>query len=333
MHDVKSCTSRDLLSEQFERKEDFQFGTVSDILTVSSSMLCENAPHVEVTSENEGVTMEKVPCNTFKPSKIKKIRRTSKRKEKQIISPNKFDSLDHKDVQIEENNSQSIKNISLRSETFHKSNSENPWNTVLQSKQGKGKKKCLKYSLDTLKKFETRNPFRLLENISEECVGSVIKRLQEIEYIQTMKKADLKRCHFCNNKKRLCMIDRSNCSAMDKTCVFCSKVGHFPKSLNCKKFRKIKNSKMNRSKLHLSTKENYVNCRYEKENENNDFKQKLKQNEEDTELKRKRCLKCFITHTPYPKFCRWAKAYLTNKMFLDITDELKQEIRKHIELS
>ena len=109
MHDVKSCTSRDLLSEQFERKEDFQFGTVSDILTVSSSMLCENAPHVEVTSENEGVTMEKVPCNTFKPSKIKKIRRTSKRKEKQIISPNKFDSLDHKDVQIEENNSQSIK--------------------------------------------------------------------------------------------------------------------------------------------------------------------------------------------------------------------------------
>ena len=81
-------------------------------------MLSECAPHIEVTSENDGVTMKEVPCNTFKPFKLKKVRRTSKRKEKQIISPNKFDLLDHEDVQIEESNTQSLKNVSLGSENF-----------------------------------------------------------------------------------------------------------------------------------------------------------------------------------------------------------------------
>ena len=139
---------------QSERWEDIQFGTVSDVLTVSSSVQSECAPHVEVTSEKVGEFTEKVPCNDFKPNKLKKNEKTSKREEKLI----------------KESDKQSLKNASLGCEVFQSSLMEIPWKTVLKSKQGKRKRKCHKYRLETLKKFETINLFRCLENIPEESV-------------------------------------------------------------------------------------------------------------------------------------------------------------------
>merc|ERR1711954_123152 len=51
-----------------------------------------------------------------------------------------------------------------------------------------------------------------------------------------------------------------------------------------------------------------------------------------TQLKNKRCSKCFITHFPYPKFCRWAKSSERKVGILpDLTNELKTIIRKHID--
>ena len=47
-----------------------------------------------------------------------------------------------------------------------------------------------------------------------------------------------------------------------------------------------------------------------------------------------RCSKCWINHTPYPKFCRWARSSRKKKddsFSSHISDELKQEIEKHIE--
>ena len=57
----------------------------------------------------------------------------------------------------------------------------------------------------------------------------------------------------------------------------------------------------------------------------------MKQNENGTVLKMKRSPKCFITHTPYPKFCRWAKTSVTKDKVVEISKDLKHEIRKHIE--
>ena len=144
--------------------------------------------------------------------------------------------MEHEDLQIEE---ASTANINMVSESFQESILEIQWKTVQKSKQDKREIKSLKHRLNPLKKFETRNPFRLLENISEECVDSIMKRMKEIKFIQTLKKANIKQCHSCNFKKRSCMMDRSSCSAVNKKCVFCKKTGHFPKSLRCKKFRKI----------------------------------------------------------------------------------------------
>ena len=63
MHDVKSGTFDDLLSVQAERREDIQFGTVSDILTVSSSVQYECEQHVEESSEKVGVSIAEVLSN------------------------------------------------------------------------------------------------------------------------------------------------------------------------------------------------------------------------------------------------------------------------------
>ena len=158
MHDVKSGTFGDLLSLQAGRREDIQFGTVSDILTVSSSVQYECEQYVEELSENVGVSIEEVLSNDFKPLKLKKGKKPSKRVEKQIVSPNRFDLLVHEDFEIKEINRESLENTSVGSKTL-------PWKTVLKSKQRNGESKCLKYKLKNLKAFETKNPFKLLENI------------------------------------------------------------------------------------------------------------------------------------------------------------------------
>ena len=53
-------------------------------------------------------------------------------------------------------------------------------------------------------------------------------------------KSSLKKCRFCNFKKRSCTLHKSNCTAVSSTCYSCNKAGHFPKSLNCKKTRRSK---------------------------------------------------------------------------------------------
>ena len=55
-------------------------------------------------------------------------------------------------------------------------------------------------------------------------------------------RSTLKKCRFCNFKKRLCALNRSECSAFYRSCNSCKKKGHFPKSLNCTKTRKNHNT-------------------------------------------------------------------------------------------
>ena len=318
MQDIKSDTFGDLFSK---RREDIEFGTVSEVLTVSSSVPCESELDDEAAYAKLGVALKEVPSNNFKPMKVKKGKRASKKIEKTFVSPNKFELLENEDVQMKET---ITPNSNFGSEVFQKSTSEIPWKTVRKSTPGERKNKCLKYRCKPLENLETKNPFRLLENNPEENVDGVLKRMKEIEYIQTLKKADIKQCRSCTFKKRSCMIDRSSCSAVDKMCVLCKKTGHFPKSLKCKKYRKIN--------CQLTSQEHFLNAKYKGTIDDFDLEEKLKQNEKDPGLKRKRCSKCFITHTPYPKFCRWAKSSEKKKESLpDITKELKDIIKKHIE--
>ena len=55
---------------QSESREDIQFGTVSEILTVSSSVQVESATHDEAASLKVGVSLDEVSCNDFKPGKV-----------------------------------------------------------------------------------------------------------------------------------------------------------------------------------------------------------------------------------------------------------------------
>ena len=261
MEEIKSCPYDDLHSVQSESREDIQFGTVSEILTVSSSVQVESATHGETASLKVGVSLDEVPCNDFKPVKVKKANSKSRMIANQIVTHNKFQLLaEEKDIKMKETETHDIR---LESEVFNRSTSKIPWKTVLNSKQGYRKNKILKYSLNHLKKFETRNRFSLLENISEENVTSVLNRIQEIKFIQTLKKADIKRCHSCNYKKRSCMIDRSSCSAVDKVCVLCKKIGHFPKSLKCKKYKGIKSINKNKFSCQSTSQPFYVHTEEE----------------------------------------------------------------------
>lgn len=264
---------------QSERREDIQFGTVSEILTVSSSVQVESATHGETASLKVGVSLDEVPSNDFKPVKVKKASRKSRTIANQIVT-HKFQLLaEEKDFQMKETETH---DIIFEFEVFNRSTSKIPWKTVLNYKQGYRKNKILKYSSNNLKKFETRNRFSLLENISEENVTSVLNRIQEIKFIQTLKKADIKRCHSCNYKKRSCMIDRSSCSAVDKVCVLCKKIGHFPKSFKCKKYKGIKSIKKKKSSCQSRTEPFIVHF---KEGKKVYFKGNVKQNEKDIHMK------------------------------------------------
>ena len=46
-----------------------------------------------------------------------------------------------------------------------------------------------------------------------------------------------KKCKNCNFNSK-CHASKANCKAFDKRCFYCGKLGHFPKSMNCKKYRK-----------------------------------------------------------------------------------------------
>ena len=175
---------------QSERCEGIQFGTVSDILTVSSSWQSEHehveAEHVEVEqveAEKVGVSIKEVSYNDFKFVKGKKVR-PLKSSHKSIVSPNKFNVLEHENPDLKETDSQ---HVGLGYKVFEKNILECPWKTVVKSRLGDRSKKCLESGVNSLKNFETRNPFGLLENISEENADGVLNRLNEIKSLKRRK--------------------------------------------------------------------------------------------------------------------------------------------------
>ena len=60
--------------------------------------------------------------------------------------------------------------------------------------------------------------------------GNVATLDQQLTIIQV----NSSNCNF-NSK---CHASKANCKAFNKRCFYCGKLGHFPKSMNCKKYRK-----------------------------------------------------------------------------------------------
>ena len=56
---------------------------------------------------------------------------------------------------------------------------------------------------------------------------------QNIPYKKSSKRR-LKKCRYCNFKKRTCIVDPFSCKALKLKCFKCRRSGHFPQSLNCK---------------------------------------------------------------------------------------------------
>ena len=80
------------------------------------------------------------------------------------------------------------------------------------------------------------------ENRSSSCYSRLEKdckkitsRSAETKDLLLASKSLLKKCRWCAFKKRSCVLDRTLCTAFEKKCYRCSKTGHFPRSLNCKK--------------------------------------------------------------------------------------------------
>ena len=105
-----------------------------------------------------------------------------------------------------------------------------------------GKKKVKEISLKT---FETKNRFTVFEDNAEDQVDEILKRME----INKINKCLLKKCRTCNLQKRSCLVSRSNCTAFQKRCLACNKSGHYPKSLNCKKKRKLKQCRIPTDKI------------------------------------------------------------------------------------
>ena len=85
--------------------------------------------------------------------------------------------------------------------------------------------------------FQTFNRFEPLCDNPEEDIEKLIKT----SYILSANKKSVKKCRTCHFKKRQCALSPSLCRAIDKVCNCCKKIGHFPKSLCCKKRRKYQN--------------------------------------------------------------------------------------------
>ena len=91
------------------------------------------------------------------------------------------------------------------------------------------------YDFNSLHLFETKNHWKLFEDIDDEDVQDIMNKVQ----IKTIPKKRLRKCRYCNFKKRSCLLDKSSCKAVKKVCGKCKKPGHYPKSLNCKQRRKL----------------------------------------------------------------------------------------------
>ena len=87
-----------------------------------------------------------------------------------------------------------------------------------------------KWFQQTLKQFETKNSFEVLIDNPEENLEQIISRNK----ILSTPKKSLKRCRKCHFKRRACILDSSKCNSLQKCCRKCKKIGHLPKSINCK---------------------------------------------------------------------------------------------------
>ena len=106
--------------------------------------------------------------------------------------------------------------------------------TVLNQVEKTKKKKKIKKT-DSLALFEVKNRFELLEDNPEFYIENLIMR----NNILRMSKKKLKKCTFCNFKKRSCLLNPTECKALECYCFKCFKKGHFPASIKCKGNKKI----------------------------------------------------------------------------------------------
>ena len=94
------------------------------------------------------------------------------------------------------------------------------------SKQFQSKKECI----SDLKPFTATNMNKYSSTSKCEQDTQIINR----NIILNMSKRKLKKCRFCNFKKRTCALSPSSCKAHKLNCSKCFKRGHFPQSMTCK---------------------------------------------------------------------------------------------------
>ena len=96
-------------------------------------------------------------------------------------------------------------------------------------------RKKKKKKTDNLSMFTVINRYSVLEDNPEFDVDKIIQR----NMILKTSKKKLKKCRYCNFKKRSCLLDFENCKALQSHCFQCNKKGHFPRSIKCKSKRRI----------------------------------------------------------------------------------------------
>ena len=87
-----------------------------------------------------------------------------------------------------------------------------------------------------------KNRFSVFQNKCEEQINAILM----VEDLKETRSTKMK-CRLCGQKKNCTKQD--SCQAEGKMCSFCLKCNHFPKSLNCKKMRKMKQREKNENKV------------------------------------------------------------------------------------
>ena len=96
-------------------------------------------------------------------------------------------------------------------------------------------KKKKKKKTDNLRMFTVMNRYSVLEDNPEFDIDKIIQR----NMILKTSKKQLKKCRYCDFKKRSCLLEFENCKALQSHCFQCNKKGHFPRSILCKSKRRI----------------------------------------------------------------------------------------------
>ena len=71
------------------------------------------------------------------------------------------------------------------------------------------------------------------------CIDEKLSMIINNYAAENIPKRYLKRCRICGFKKRSCVTSRMPCKALKKICYACEKLGHFPKSIRCKRKKTI----------------------------------------------------------------------------------------------